>query len=542
MLSRSLKSSLLAAAVVLAGAPSLLAQSEPPTFYGIYPQGSFYDATAAQEMQAINAWVGSSSKNMALGGTFLDIEWQQPDFNVPAVFNGIWNAGAVPFANIAVGHWTPGRTMAQVAQGAIDTQIRAFADAYRNWAASGGGKRAFLAPFQEMNGYWVSYGLDPLNYKAAVARIQTIFTQQGVPRNSVRWVFAPNGWSPPGHEWEKYYPGNSKIDVLGFSAYNFGACTPTTTWDPFEVAMKPYLDRMRVMAPSKPIFISQTASVALGGDKSAWLDDTFTKLGAYPAVRGIMYFHLNRYEGLACDPVEWRFYVPGVLAYPGIVTALYKPAAGFGYWAPTNASWTSIAFTSGPGGNTFEDVEQAHPFAGVPTVYYYNSVERLVAANVTGGCGGTPVRYCPEDVVTRGQMAVYLLRAREGPSYTPPACTAPVFNDVPCSNGFASWINELVARGVTGGCGGGNYCPNSAVTREQMAVLLLKTRFGPTYTPPACSNPTFSDVPCSNPFSSWIYALVAQGVTSGCGGGAYCPTSPVGRGQMAVFVVSNFGL
>src|SRR5262245_18502716 len=246
MLSRCVKPVLLCAAAALAGAPSLFAQTEPPTFYGIYPQNSFYDGTAQQEMAAINAWAGAS-RQMALGGTFLDIEWPQPDFNLPANFNGIWNSGGVPFANIAVGAYTPGRTMAQVAQGAIDTQIRAFADTSRVWAASGGGKRAFLAPFQEMNGYWVSYGLDPVNYTAAVAPVQLIFTQQGVPRGSVRWVVGPNGLSPGRDGWEKYYPGHSQLGVLAFSALHLRLCPAGTTGDTFDLGMEPYLDRMRVM-------------------------------------------------------------------------------------------------------------------------------------------------------------------------------------------------------------------------------------------------------------------------------------------------------
>jgi hypothetical protein len=46
---------------------------------------------------------------------------------------------------------------------------------------------------------------------------------------------------------------------------------------------------------------------------------------------------------------------------------------------------------------------------------------------------------------------------------------------VPCSSGFAPWINEVFRRGITSGCGGGNYCPALAVTREQMAVFLTQT-------------------------------------------------------------------
>jgi hypothetical protein len=118
----------------------------------------------------------------------------------------------------------------------------------------------------------------------------------------------------------------------------------------------------------------------------------------------------------------------------------------------------------------------------------------------------------------------------------------PSFTDVPCSSNFAAWIEELVARDVTAGCGSGLYCPTSAVTREQMAVFLLRTLEGPDYNPPACATPTFSDVPCSSPFAKWIEELVARGVTAGCGGNLYCPLLAVSRGQMAVFLVETFGL
>jgi hypothetical protein len=159
---------------------------------------------------------------------------------------------------------------------------------------------------------------------------------------------------------------------------------------------------------------------------------------------------------------------------------------------------------------------------------------------VTAGC--TATTYCPGAVATREQMAVFLLRAREGGDYAPAPCTTAPFPDVPCANPFASWIRDLVARGITAGCGGGLYCPTSPVTREQMAVFLLKTREGASYTPPPCTTASFADVPCASPFAAWVQALVARSITAGCGGGLYCPTDSVTRGQMAVFLTKTFAL
>jgi len=103
-------------------------------------------------------------------------------------------------------------------------------------------------------------------------------------------------------------------------------------------------------------------------------------------------------------------------------------------------------------------------------------------------------------------------------------------------------FENLAALAVTGGCGGGNYCPTSPATRGQMSVFLLKTEGGPTYNPPPCVTPTFLDVPCSSGFAPWIEELVRRGITAGCGGGDYCPASAVTRGQMAVFLTTTFSL
>ncbi|HET8646744.1 MAG TPA: S-layer homology domain-containing protein, partial [Vicinamibacteria bacterium] len=182
-------------------------------------------------------------------------------------------------------------------------------------------------------------------------------------------------------------------------------------------------------------------------------------------------------------------------------------------------------------GGSFTDVPANNPF--------YRFIETLLHHGITAGC--TPTEYCPHDLVTREQMSVFVLVASEGGGYAPPACTTPVFGDVPASSPFCRFIEELVRRGVVAGCGGGNYCPGTAVTREQMAVFVLRT-LDPALTPPACTTPVFADVPASSPFCRWIEELARRGVVTGCGGGNYCPTAPITREQMAVFIVVTFGL
>ncbi len=185
-------------------------------------------------------------------------------------------------------------------------------------------------------------------------------------------------------------------------------------------------------------------------------------------------------------------------------------------------------------GASFTDVSTASGF--------YRFVETLLHHSITGGCGGT--NYCPGNSTSREQMAVFALVAKEGAGYTPPACGTPVFADVPASSPFCRFIEELARRGVVSGCGGGNYCPTAAVSREQMAIFALVTLEGFGYTPAACTTPMFADVPASSPFCRFIEELARRGVVSGCGGTPpnYCPTNPVTREQMGVFISGTFGL
>jgi uncharacterized repeat protein (TIGR03803 family) len=184
----------------------------------------------------------------------------------------------------------------------------------------------------------------------------------------------------------------------------------------------------------------------------------------------------------------------------------------------------------GTGGNFYGTAQHGGPAGGgvvfkfglgcffdvPPTDLFSPFICTVARDGITAGCGGD--NYCPDSPITRAQMAVFLLKAEHGSSYTPPACKG-IFLDVECTPtpAFAvDWIEQLSTEGITGGCGGGDYCPTDPVTRAQMAVFLLRAQHGSGYTPPACHG-IFADVPCPGGFAvNWIEQLYAEGVTSGC--------------------------
>jgi hypothetical protein len=136
-------------------------------------------------------------------------------------------------------------------------------------------------------------------------------------------------------------------------------------------------------------------------------------------------------------------------------------------------------------------------------------------------------------------MAVFLVRAGWGSSFPAPRARGDLFSDVACHDFAADEIEWLARTGVTAGCGSGAYCGGSPVTRAQMAVFLLKTLEGGDYVPPPAKG-VFADVPASDPFAPWIEELASRGITAGCGGGNYCPGLATNRGQMAVFLTLTF--
>jgi hypothetical protein len=116
------------------------------------------------------------------------------------------------------------------------------------------------------------------------------------------------------------------------------------------------------------------------------------------------------------------------------------------------------------------------------------------------------------------------------------------FTDVPLTHWAAAWIKQLAAEGITSGCGADKFCPELPVTRDQMAIFLLRAKHGSTYAPPPATGTMFVDVPPSFWAVKWIEQLAIEGITSGCSVGYYCPATPVTRAEMAVFLVRVFNL
>ena len=191
---------------------------------------------------------------------------------------------------------------------------------------------------------------------------------------------------------------------------------------------------------------------------------------------------------------------------------------------------------SGPGAGEQEDEPASGMFADVDSSSVHEaSVDALYAAGVTVGCGRQPMRFCPDEPVTRAQMAMFLVRALD---LDPGPPRAVGFADVDSSSVHRDSVGALYAAGITVGCGRNpaRFCPDEPVTRAQMAVFLVRAL---GLDPDRVRAVGFADVDSSSMHRSSIDALYAAGITGGCGRRPlrFCPDEPVTRAQMATFLV-----
>jgi tricorn protease-like protein len=207
------------------------------------------------------------------------------------------------------------------------------------------------------------------------------------------------------------------------------------------------------------------------------------------------------------------------------------------WWSFTTTAVSACTWPSytAPATPTFGDVPMD---AG-----HWSWVERLANSTITAGCGAGNYCPFSEVNRAQMAIFLLRGKHCGSSYTPPAVGASTGFNDVPLDATYAPWVKQLAAEGVTAGCGGGNFCPLQVVNRAQMAIFLLRAKHGSTYSPPAVGATTgFGDVPTSVSYAPWVKQLAAEGVTAGCGNGNFCPLQSVNRAQMATFLVRAFGL
>lgn len=230
----------------------------------------------------------------------------------PAQFSGFhpedleyaYSLGAVPMVTWEPWNWDDPRGPNQPEYALRNIVAGNFDDYIRSWAR---GAKAFGRPFylrfaHEMNGYWYPWGAGvngnrPQEYVAAWRRIHAIFAAEGAA--NVRWVWTPN-IDDQAVPIEAFYPGDAYVDVVGMDGYNGGTALPD--WGGWRSAAEIFgrtYTRLAALT-DKPIIIAETASAEAGGDKAAWIRETFAAIPElFPRVRAVIWFNASK-------ETDWR--------------------------------------------------------------------------------------------------------------------------------------------------------------------------------------------------------------------------------------------
>lgn len=135
----------------------------------------------------------------------------------------------------------------------------------------------------------------PERFRDAYRHIIELFRDEGA--NNITWVLHVDTQWNPTQNWNKlkyYYPGDSYIDWIGLSV--FGPQLLSHDWDPFEVLVKNFWPQIDEVTKSKPILISEYASIespTQRNRKAKWIKDALESIssGRFPRVKGATYWN-----------------------------------------------------------------------------------------------------------------------------------------------------------------------------------------------------------------------------------------------------------
>jgi hypothetical protein len=144
-----------------------------------------------------------------------------------------------------------------------------------------------------------------------------------------------------------------------------------------------------------------------------------------------------------------------------------------------------------------------------------------------------------ESPVTRAELILQLAPQIFGESYQPPSATGTVFNDLE-----GHWAEDLIEafanEGYIAGYPDGTFKPDNFISRAEAAVFLLRTKYGPSYSPPSPTGGVFADID-GHWAQAWIEVLTADGVLDSQPDSNFRPADKITQREVIVWILQVFG-
>lgn len=223
-----------------------------------------------------------------------------------------------------------------------------------------------------------------------------------------------------------------------------------------------------------------------------------------------------------------------LMFFPALASAQQDPPATYGTASPTILTKAAFDFEHIIGAGTDGGVNPS----SLGRICGSGTCGWLTGLNLPNGALIHGFDFSGCDFSAAGQLQFTILRSPRGGGATP--ILAPF---------------QSTGTAATPGCGVFSFDLVTPVTVDNFSNAYLMqvlastgvewTQFRVRYflqVSPAPGTASFADVPVGDPLHRFVEALVAAGITAGCGGGNYCPNAPITRGQMAVFLSAALGL
>ncbi len=427
--------------------------ASPPDFFGgrsdleyktalsVYGSGG-----APFDTFGVSYWVDDTTgdRNWIPGGGGGD-----PNYWVPIQLGRIWDAGATPYVSI-VAHDLPG-----LASGKHDKRLANMINTFKGFTSLGGGRRLILDILPDANRRSRDWGDDPSRFKTAFRDIadkarsamgDSVRIAYSASQSMASNRFSVGEWGTGGYR--LFWPGAKYVDVAGINGYPSSAAADARF---YESAIS---EMSNAAGPAVPIIIAAGGAPNKPSEAAqiAYVKTLVDLAGSHGQVVGV------QWDDMLTGGLDLR-----VSTSAGLQSGFAAASQG---GRNGGVDWL---FSSNP--DTWAAARNAaNPFDDATGSVFAESIRWLSATGITEGCG--PRRFCPEDPVTRGQMAAFLGRALKLGAPSSPI----VFTDTR-GHIFEGAVSRLAHAGITVGCNppaNNRFCPDSLVTRGQMAAFLVR--------------------------------------------------------------------
>ena len=269
-------------------------RNSPSVYWGAYIEGrETYShhyggrwTDAPWSSKTWNRFESNAGKKVAIVHYGQPPPWEQR-FSVSTA-DIVIRRGAIPLIDMS----SKDELLTDVASGKYDSSFVAWAKTVKSW-----GKPFFLRWNWEMNASWFPWGAqattNPKAFVAAWRRFREVV--DGVGASNVTWVWCPNIEFSGSTPFERLYPGDAYVDWACLDGYNNGESSAS-----FSTLFRQSYDRLRKLAPSKPIMIGEIGSDEYARRvKAAWIRDVFAAQipKSFRRVKAVVWFNWRIEEG-----------------------------------------------------------------------------------------------------------------------------------------------------------------------------------------------------------------------------------------------------